>query len=96
MSLLPFDAALVMGPTYASCLRAMNAAVRQGVGFDIPPEFASLVGLDPVTLEELISIERAFASKALTHEGEVRDWRENHGARESVRTPAPQGMSGVL
>lgn len=36
MRALPFDAVLVMGPTYADCLRAMNAAVRQGMEFDVP------------------------------------------------------------
>jgi hypothetical protein len=54
-----------MGPTYADCLRAMNTAVRQGMEFDVPPEFAPLVALDPVALEALISMERAFTSQAV-------------------------------
>ena len=37
MKVLPLAAVLVMGPTYAGCLRAMNAAVRQGMEFDVPP-----------------------------------------------------------
>ena len=65
MKALPFDAVLAMGPTYADCLRAMNAAVRQGMEFDVPPEFAPLVALDPVALEALISMERAFTGQAV-------------------------------
>ena len=65
MKVLPFDAVLAMGSTYADCLRAMNTAVRQGMEFDVPPEFAPLVGLDPVALEALISMERAFTSQAV-------------------------------
>ncbi|MBE6441899.1 MAG: hypothetical protein E7022_06145 [Desulfovibrio desulfuricans] len=66
MKALPFDAVLAMGPTYADCLRAMNTAVRQGMEFEVPPEFAPLVGLDPVALEALINMERAFTSQAVS------------------------------
>ena len=66
MKVLPFDAVLAMGSTYADCLRAMNTAVRQGMEFDVPPEFAPLVALDPVALEALISMERAFTSQAVS------------------------------
>ena len=68
MKVLPFDAVLVMGPTYADCLRAMNTAVRQGQEFSVPPELTPLVGLDPVALEALISLERTFMRQTVSME----------------------------